>query len=110
MANIKNNHTGPLSVGGVTIPAGVTASVEGWASVQHSNAIKTWLAAKIIEVVGGEAGLPAGIPGLPGLPDPEAAEKDAIIAELRDKYGVEKTKRTSLDNLKAALAEAKASA
>lgn len=38
--------------------------------------------------------------------DPELAEKEAIVAEL-EALGVKKTTRTSLDNLRAALEEAK---
>lgn len=113
MANVKNNHKGPLNVGGVNIPAGVTASVDKWDSVKLGNGVRVWLASGLIEVVAPVASLP-GLPGLPGLPaatnaDPELAAKQVIIEQLRA-FGIEKTTKSKLENLQAALTEAQANA
>ncbi|WP_370194378.1 MULTISPECIES: hypothetical protein [Aurantimonas] len=50
--NVTNHHYGPMSVGGVTIPAGRTAAVARWDAVKGSSTIKTWLKLKVISVDG----------------------------------------------------------
>lgn len=114
-ANVRNNHTGPLNVGGVDILPGKTVRIEDWDVVKNSNAVKIWIGADILDVTAEAPTEPEDnkkLPPLPGLPglggsDDDAA-KDAIIAELRDDYGIEKTRRTSLENLQKELDEAKA--
>jgi len=112
MANIQNNHTSPLTVGTVVIAPNTYAAVPNWDAVKKTSAIKRFLEVKaLVEVAGGvstDSGLP-GTSGLPGLPDPELAEKEQIIGELRA-LGVEKTTRTSLENLREELVKAKAAA
>jgi hypothetical protein len=49
MANVTNKHSAPLTMGGVTIPAGRTAKVENWRMVSGGSAVRTWLKLGIIE-------------------------------------------------------------
>lgn len=117
MTVIKNNHTSPLGIAGVTIrPNGGTADVAKWESAKTSNAVKIWLARGVIEVVA-ENGSKATPPAMPAATPPampaamppatpaEGDEKEKIIAELQ-KLGIERTKRTGLEKLRAELAEA----
>lgn len=49
MANVKNKHSAPLTMGGVTIRPGATAKVENWRAVSGGSAVRTWLKLGIIE-------------------------------------------------------------
>lgn len=101
--NVKNNHDGSLGVGGVIVPGAKNgkpgvARVPNWDKVKRSHAVREWERLGLIEIE--ENASSGGLPGLPGLPGADDAEKEAIIAELSAKYGVTKTKRSSLDNLR----------
>lgn len=54
MANVTNNFTGPLNIGGVTIPAGRTAKAEKWSKQSATATEKTWLELGIISADGDE--------------------------------------------------------
>jgi hypothetical protein len=106
-----------LGVGNVVIRGGTSARVDNWHRVKNAHAVAVWLEQGIITVESedGSSALPLpGLPlpgaGLPGLPDPggEDEQKQAIIDELAT-YGIEKTKRSSLENLAKELDAAKAS-
>lgn len=105
-AVVKNNMDRAIGVGNVSIPKGGEARIDNWNRVKRSNAVSVWLDQKLIEVVSTDepAAVPS-LPGLPGLPSPTStgndddAEKERIIAELA-KHGIEKTKRSSLENLR----------
>lgn len=126
-ANVTNNHTGPLRIGGVEIRAGATARVENWQNVESSKTVAGWIEAGILNVEEAKAA-PAGFPPAPGgapaaFPpaakpgfggkdhsnDPQGAEKDALIAELKKLTGVEKTRASSLESLQKQVDKAKAS-
>lgn len=117
-ANVKNKHTGPLNIGGVDIGPGKTAKIENWDSVKNSNAIKVWLDQGIIETSKSSttdepSQAKTAATGLPGMDTPEqieAAAKQVIIDRLKADHGIEKTQRTSLENLQKALDEAQADA
>jgi len=110
--NVKNNHESPLSVGNVVIPSGATVAVPNWDRVSKGSAVKTFLEAGVIETDGKSVTqmLPNGTEGESGnaADAAEDAEKDRIIGELREKHGIEKTKRTSLENLRKELEGANA--
>lgn len=120
-AVIKNNHKSALGVGNVSIAPGKTAQVKNWHIAQRANAVAIWLEQGIIEVqsedrVASGLPLPGGLPtpgagsGLPGLDggSDEDDAKQAIIDELAT-FGVDKTKRSSLENLQKELDAVKAS-
>lgn len=57
MTSLKSNHDAPLSlpiIGGVLNP-GATRAVERWSVLQHSDTVKAWIAAGVIEVIADEA-------------------------------------------------------
>ncbi len=112
--DVTNNHLAKLNVAGVEIEPNKTARIDNWQVHSKSRALRIWIDNGVITVkeVAGDVALP-GLPGLPtGLPglDPEAVEKQKIIDELRETYGIEKTLRSGLDSLRSALASAKAAA
>jgi hypothetical protein len=124
-AVIKNNHASALGVGNVSIAGnGGTAQIKNWQIAKRANAVSILLDQKIIEVVSEDdapkslsGGLPLPVPaGLPdpgtGLPMPgggdEGEAKQALIDELAT-YGIDKTKRSSLENLQKELDAVKAS-
>lgn len=122
-AVIKNNHTSALGVGNVSIAGnGGTAQVKNWHIAKRANAVAIWMDQGIIEVVSEDDApksvstalpLPGGLPNpgaglpLPGGGD-EGEAKQAIIDELAT-YGIDKTKRSSLENLQKELDAVKAS-
>lgn len=127
--DIKNNHTGPLTIGATTIPKGATARVENWETVSLSFGVKTWLDEGVIETVGkaSSKAAPAALPGvtgggLPGVTDPagtggglpgvdtptaEDVAKDALIAELASLGGPTRTRKSTLESLQAQIDRAK---
>lgn len=114
-ANVTNNHNSPLGVGNVSIEPGATALVPNWDRVKNGNAVKIWLDQDIISAkeISDKKAAAAQLPGLPGLPgaDQVSAEdqrKDALIAELKELTGQEKTRKTSIESLEKQIEEAKA--
>lgn len=118
-AVIKNNHATALGVGGVSIPGkGGEARIQNWVKAKNSNAVAIWLEQGLIEVVSTDEA-PVVVPELPGLPVPglpmpgaggdDDARKQALIDELAT-FGIDKTKRSSIDTLERDLASAKEAA
>lgn len=54
MAVVRNNHAAALTVGGVPIRAGASASVPGWSEDLATETERVLLADKLIEVTGQE--------------------------------------------------------
>jgi hypothetical protein len=100
--NAEPKAVGALNVGGVIVQPGATANIPNWERAQRSNAVRSWLNIGILSLVESKASKDDD-----DGDDSEAAEKAELIAKL-DALGIKKTARTSLDNLKTALAEAEA--
>lgn len=104
MATITNNHQGPIGLpNGIVLAPGSKTLVPSWPDVAGNAVVKAWVRNKILAV---EAAPDA-------LPDPpaddrtgEQIEKDDLIAALAD-FGIEKTRRSSVESLRAALEDAK---
>lgn len=107
-ATVKNNHTGPLAVGGVTIQPKSSAVVQNWQKHQHNRTLQAWADAGIIEIKEERPSLPL-MPGMSAAPktvQTEDERRQEIISELQEKHGITKTMRSSLESLEKALAEA----
>lgn len=119
---VTNNHTGPLGVGGVVIPAKSSAEVPNWDKVSKNGVVQRWLdsgvlslgkadkkpaqesevATEVVENVqfteqtpvqdGGEA-------------DDEDEQKAALIAQLKE-LDIKADKRSSVEKLQEKLDEA----
>ena len=102
MADIKSNYNSPLGLpSGQTITPGATIAVEKWKHNKDHAVVKAWLAAGVIEVVG-------GTDEDTQTEDDDAVEdarKDELISQLAA-LGVEKNKRFSVASLEEALKEA----
>lgn len=122
MNEVTNNHTGPLGVGGIVIPAKSSAEVPNWDKVSKNGVVQRWLdsgvlslgkadkksaqesevAAEVVQNVqfteqtpvqdGGEA-------------DDEDEQKAALIAQLKE-LDIKADKRSSVEKLQEKLDEA----
>lgn len=107
--NAEPKAVGPLNVGGIIVQPGATAMIPNWQRVQRSNAVRQWLNIGILSLVDGDGSAEKPKGADDDDDDADAEEKAALIAELQT-FGIKKTARTSLENLRAALDEAKAKA
>ena len=99
MAIITNNHKSPLGLpGGTVLDPGVKTSVHNWNAVKDNKVVAAWVKARIL-IVEAEA---APVAAHKAAVDDD---KGAILAALAER-GIKKDRRSSLESLKAALAEA----
>lgn len=94
---------GPLRLGDVVVQPGATVNVPNWERVSRSSAVQSWLRVGIISKVSGGVQVTAADET---DPNSEEVQKQKLVDELAA-LGIKKTTRTSLDNLQAALDEAK---
>lgn len=99
MAIITNNHKSPLGLpGGTVLDPGVETPVHNWHAVKDNNVVAAWVKARILVV---ETEIAPADESKGALTD----EKDEVLAALAER-GIKKDRRSSLESLKAALAEA----
>lgn len=103
MAVIRSNHKSPLGLpGGITLNPGRRVKVERWEIVKDHAVVRSWLAAKVIEVVE-EGAKPAK-----AASDPAPDRLATLRAEYQDVLGKRPFHGWSEDELRAKIAEAKA--
>lgn len=119
---VTNNHTGPLGVGGVVIPAKSSAEVPNWDKVSKNGVVQRWLdsgvlslgktdkksaqetevAAEVVENVQ----FTEQVPVQDGAEaDDEDEQKAALIAQLKE-LDIKADKRSSVEKLQEKLDEA----
>jgi len=119
---VTNNHTGPLGVGGVVIPAKSSAEVPNWDKVSKNGVVQRWLdsgvlslgkadkkpaqesevAAEVVENVQFTEQTPVQ-DGAES--DDEDEQKSALIAQLKE-LDIKADKRSSVEKLQEKLDEA----
>ncbi len=99
--NAQPQKVGSLRLGDVVLQPGATAVIPNWQRVSRSNAVATWLRVGIIETVGAPV---EDASDDDNGNDSEAAAKADLIAKLAAR-GINKTARTTLENLQKALDE-----
>lgn len=101
MVNVTNNTPRtPLGLpGGLVIEPGKTVPVPNWTAIKDNHVVKAWVKSKLLTVSGEEAA------PVQAAQQAVGDEKETILAKL-EALGIKKDKRTSLEKLKAALAEA----
>lgn len=130
MTNVTNTSKQPLGLpSGILVPPGATVAVPNWASDASNRVVQAWLRNGILRADAPAAKPDAGGKGGKAKPDAggdssdesedggegegegegEADEKGLLIAELAA-LGITKNRRSSVETLQAALAEAKANA
>lgn len=97
---IKNATAKAISLPGHIIEAGQTAHVPEWLALRGSPVVAAWVKARILIVCDQPEPVEAPVEAV-------ADEKDELIAQLLD-LGIHRDRRSSLESLKAALADAEA--
>lgn len=93
MANVISHHSGPLGLpGGPVLNPERPAKVERWNVIKEHAVVKSWLKAKVIEVVGAKSteGAAESVPEPEApetQPEPEADDLETLRAEYRDVAG-----------------------
>lgn len=99
MAIITNNHKSPLGLpGGTVLAPGAKTPVHNWHAVKDNKVVAAWVKARILTVQDEVAPVAA-------QKNAVTDEKDEVLAALAER-GIKKDRRSSLESLKAALAEA----
>lgn len=93
---VTNHTSNPMVIGGTTIAAGATETVEDWDDVKETFAVKKFLAAEIISIAKA---------GAKPKPD-DADERKALFAEL-EKLSVSFDKKAPTPDLLVLLDDAK---
>lgn len=107
MTTVTNNHRGPIGLpNGIVLAPGSKTLVPSWPDVAGNAVVKAWVRNKILAVEAAPDALPQ-----PAEDDrtPEQIEKDDLLAALSE-FGIEKTRRSSVESLRAALEDAKLAA
>lgn len=114
MTNVTNTCKQPLGLpSGIVVPPGATVAVPSWEADAQNKVVKSWLRARVLVVGGATPPAPEPDPvedaseTTTQQPEDERDEKDILIAELAE-YGITKNRRSSVETLRAALAEAQA--
>lgn len=119
---VTNNHTGPLGVGGVVIPAKSSAEVPNWDKVSKNGVVQRWLDSGVLSLSKGDkksvqepevaAEVVENVQFTEQTPAQEEAETDdedeqkaALIARLKE-LDIRADKRSSVEKLQEKLDEA----
>lgn len=123
---VTNNHTGPLGVGGVVIPAKSSAEVPNWEKVSKNGVVQRWLDSGVLSVgkpskkdePEAEPEVVENVQFTEQVTEPSQAEvedaldqlsedeeKESLIAQLAE-LGVKADKRSSAEKLQEKLDEA----
>lgn len=119
---VTNNHTGPLGVGGVVIPAKSSAEVPNWDKVSKNGVVQRWLDSGVLSLGKADkkpaqesevaAEVVENVQFTEQTPVQDGAESDdedeqkaALIAQLKE-LDIKADKRSSVEKLQEKLDEA----
>lgn len=119
---VTNNHTGPLGVGGVVIPAKSSAEVPNWDKVSKNGVVQRWLDSGVLSLCKADkkpaqeseiaAEVVENVQFTEQTPVQDGAESDdedeqkaALIAQLKE-LDIKADKRSSVEKLQEKLDEA----
>jgi len=119
---VTNNHTGPLGVGGVVIPAKSSAEVPNWDKVSKNGVVQRWLDSGVLSLSKGDknsvqepevsAEVVENVQFTEQVPVQDGAEADdedeqkaTLIAQLKE-LDIKADKRSSVEKLQEKLDEA----
>lgn len=101
---VLNCHKSPLGLpNGTLLEPGTRTRVKAWASVSNHRTVRRWIGAGLLVVIEEAGDVQPETETAP--PVDQKDEKDELIAKLAA-LGITKNRRSSLETLQAALAEA----